>query len=153
MFSHPVFCRVIFRVSKIFLKFLKSEYNDEEIEIKAYYPVALHEETKNNLMKAADGENAEWTKDYPQFAQIAKKEGFNKIAMAYEKIAKIEARHERRYRRLLNNMENETLFKKDETVFWKCNNCGYIYEGKEAPKVCPACLHLQGYFELFIENY
>ena len=104
-------------------------------------------------MKAADGENAEWTKDYPQFAQIAKKEGFNKIAMAYEKIAKIEAMHERRYRRLLNNMENDTLFKKDETVFWKCNNCGYIYEGKEAPKVCPACLHLQGYFELFIENY
>ena len=75
--------------AKIFLKFLKSEYNDEEIEIKASYPVALHEETKNNLMKAADGENAEWTKDYPQFAQIAKKEGFNKIAMAYEKIAKI----------------------------------------------------------------
>ena len=139
--------------AKIFLKFLKSEYNDEEIEIKASYPVALHEETKNNLMKAADGENAEWTKDYPQFAQIAKKEGFNKIAMAYEKIAKIEARHERRYRRLLNNMENDTLFKKDETVFWKCNNCGYIYEGKEAPKVCPACLHLQGYFEIFIENY
>ena len=138
---------------KSFLKFLKSEYNDEEIEIKASYPVALHEETKNNLMKAADGENAEWTKDYPQFAQIAKKEGFNKIAIAYEKIAKIEARHERRYRRLLNNMENDTLFKKDETVFWKCNNCGYIYEGKEAPKVCPACLHLQGYFELFIENY
>ena len=164
--------------AKIFLKFLKSEYNDEEIEIKASYPVALHEETKNNLMKAADGETdlygVMWkpfdfdsTKRYPiiscvypgpqtdnpQFAQIAKKEGFNKIAMAYEKIAKIEARHERRYRRLLNNMENDTLFKKDETVFWKCNNCGYIYEGKEAPKVSPACLHLQGYFELFIENY
>lgn len=139
--------------AKRFFKFLKDEYNNENIEINTAYPVALHGETAKNLKAAADGEHEEWEHDYPEFAKVAREEGFNEIAVAYERIAEVEARHERRYKKLLENIESNTVFKKDEVVLWKCNNCGYIYEGEEAPVVCPACLHPQGYFEVFIENY
>ncbi|MEN8078286.1 rubrerythrin [Clostridioides difficile] len=139
--------------AKRFLKFLKSEYNDDTIEINTSYSVALHEETLKNLKAAAAGEHEEWSKDYPEFARIAREEGFNEIAIAYERIAEVELRHERRYRKLLENIESGSVFKKEEVVLWKCNNCGYIYEGNEAPKACPACLHPQGYFEVFVENY
>ena len=106
-----------------------------------------------NLKAAASGEHEEWSKDYPEFARIAREEGFIDIAVAYERIAEVEKRHEKRYLKLLKNIESNSVFKKDEVVLWKCNNCGYIFEGEEAPKVCPACLHPQGYFEVFIENY
>lgn len=139
--------------AKRFFKFLKDEYNDDAIEINTSYPVALYEETLKNLKAAAAGEHEEWSKDYPEFARIARKEGFNEIAIAYERIAEVEAKHERRYRKLLENIETGSVFKKEEVVLWKCNNCGYIYEGNEAPKACPACLHPQGYFEVFVENY
>lgn len=139
--------------AKKFYKFLKEDFIDEDIEIQASYPVSFHEETAKNLKAAANGENEEWTKLYPEFAKVAREEGFNNIAIAFEKILEVEKRHEMRYKKLLSNIENGTIFKKDEVVMWKCNNCGYIYEGEEAPKACPACAHPQGYFEVFIENY
>ena len=139
--------------AKRFYKFLKDSFVDEPIEINASYPVSFHQETYKNLKAAADGELEEWSVDYPKFAKIAREEGFDEIATVYERIAEVEARHERRYRKLLGNIEAGTVFKKDEEVLWKCNNCGYIYEGKEAPVVCPACAHPQGYFEVFVENY
>lgn len=139
--------------AKRFFKFLKDEFADEAIEITASYPVALHEETLKNLKAAAAGEHEEWSQDYPEFARIAREEGFPEIAAAYEQIAKVEERHERRYKKLAENIENASVFKKEEVVLWKCNNCGFIYEGTEAPLKCPACLHPQGYFEVFKETY
>lgn len=139
--------------AKKFYKFLKEDFVDESIEINGSYPVSFHSDTIKNLKAAADGEHGEWSIDYPKFAETARKEGFAEIADAFYKIAEVEKRHERRYRKLLKNIEDGTVFKKDEVVLWKCNNCGYIYEGTEAPKVCPACQHPQGYFEVFVENY
>lgn len=139
--------------AKKFYKFLKEDFQDEGIKISATYPVALHDETAKNLKAAAEGENEEWTDLYPTFAKIAKEEGFPVIEFAYKKIIEVEKAHERRYKKLLENIENGTVFKKDSSVLWKCNKCGYIHEGEEAPKVCPACSHPQGYFEVFIENY
>lgn len=139
--------------AKRFYKFLKDDLADDVVEIQAGYPVALHDDTAKNLRAAANGENEEWSELYPAFADVAEEEGFPAIAAAFRKISEVEQRHERRYRKLLENIENGTVFKKDEAVMWKCNNCGYIYEGAEAPNVCPACIHPQGYFEVFVENY
>lgn len=139
--------------AKRFYKLLKEDFSDESIEIQSSYPVSFHQETAKNLKAAAEGENEEWTELYPAFAKIAKEEGFEEIAEIYNRISEVESRHERRYKKLLENIENNTVFKKSESVLWKCNNCGYIYEGEEAPSVCPACQHPQGYFEVFIENY
>lgn len=139
--------------AKRFYKLLKEDFSDESIEIQSSYPVSFHQETAKNLKAAAEGENEEWTELYPAFAKIAKEEGFEEIAEIYNRISEVESRHERRYKKLLENIENNTVFKKLESVLWKCNNCGYIYEGEEAPSLCPACQHPQGYFEVFIENY
>ncbi|NLL29797.1 MAG: rubrerythrin family protein [Clostridiales bacterium] len=140
--------------AKRFYKFLVNDFQGEPIEINAAYPVAYYaDNTAENLRAAAAGEHEEWAHDYPEFARIAREEGFPEIATAYERIAEVENRHERRYNKLLKNLEEGTVFKKDETVLWKCLNCGYIYEGEEAPKSCPACLHPQSYFEVFTENY
>lgn len=139
--------------AKRFYKFLIQDFQGEQIEINAAYPVALSQDTATNLRSAAAGEHEEWSKDYPEFARVAREEGFPEIAAAYDKITEVENRHERRYNKLLENVENGTVFKKDESVLWKCLNCGYIYEGEEAPKLCPACLHPQSYFEVFVENY
>ncbi|MGL4665719.1 MAG: rubrerythrin [Clostridium butyricum] len=139
--------------AKRFYKLLKEDFSDESIEIQSAYPVSFHQETAKNLKAAAEGENEEWTELYPAFAKIAKEEGFEEIAEIYNRISEVESRHERRYKKLLENIENNTVFKKSESVLWKCNNCGYIYEGEEAPSLCPACQHPQGYFEVFIENY
>lgn len=139
--------------AKRFYKFLIQDFEGEQIEINAAYPVALSQDTATNLRSAAAGEHEEWSKDYPEFARVAREEGFPEIAAAYDKITEVENRHERRYNKLLENVENGTVFKKDESVLWKCLNCGYIYEGEEAPKLCPACLHPQSYFEVFVENY
>ncbi|WP_244833485.1 rubrerythrin [Clostridium sp. BJN0001] len=139
--------------AKRFYKFLKRDFEDETIEIKADYPVSLHDKTAKNLRAAAHGENEEWEKLYPTFAKDAEEEGFPEIALIFKKIAEVEKTHERRYNKLLSNIENGTVFKKEKPVLWKCTNCGYIYEGTEAPKACPACAHPQGYFEVFIENY
>src|SRR5699024_11014160 len=131
--------------AKRFYKFLNKDLLDEAIEITAGFPVHLAD-TKTNLVAAAQGENEEHTTMYPEFARVAKEEGFDEIAHVFTEVAEVEEAHEKRYLKLHENMVNETLFKKDEVVLWKCNNCGYIHEGKEAPALCPACAHPQGYF-------
>ncbi|PTR88694.1 rubrerythrin, partial [Bacillus anthracis] len=139
--------------AKKFYKFLKEDFKNEAIEITASYPVSYHEDTLENLKAAAAGENEEWTELYPEFAKIAREEGFEAIAITFEKISEVEKRHEARYSKLAKNIENNSVFKKEEAVLWKCLNCGYIYEGIEAPISCPACAHPQGYFEVFVETY
>jgi len=139
--------------AKRFYKFLKEDYVDEVIEVQAGFPVSFHKETVKNLKAAAAGENEEWTDLYPTFADVAEKEGYPEVATIYRKIAEVEERHEIRYKKLAKNIEDGTVFKKDEVNLWKCINCGYIFEGKEAPIACPACAHPQGYFEVFVENY
>lgn len=139
--------------AKRFYKFLKDDFVDEMIEITASYPVSFHEDTMANLKAAAEGENEEWTELYPEFAKVAREEGFETIALTFDKISEVEKTHEARYNKLAKNIEEGKVFKKDEKVFWKCLNCGHIHEGEEAPKVCPTCVHPQGYFEVFIETY
>lgn len=139
--------------AKRFYKFLKEDFEDVGIEINATYPVSFHQSTAKNLKAAADGEHEEFVVDYPEFAKVAEAEGFPEIAVAFSRIAEVEARHERRYRKLLANIENGTVFKKETVVEWKCTNCGYIHTGEEAPHSCPACNHAQGYFEVFVETY
>jgi rubrerythrin len=138
--------------AKRFYKFLNESLNGETVEINASFPVALGD-TKANLKAAAEGENEEWTDLYPEFAKVADEEGFPTVAAAFRSIAKVEARHEARYKKLLENIENDTVFKKDSSVLWKCLNCGYIHEGTSAPEICPACIHPKSYYEVFVENY
>ncbi len=109
--------------------------------------------TIENLLDAAEGENYEWTDMYEKFSKEAKEEGFEHIAYLFSEVAKIEKRHEERYRRLLENIKEEKQFKNDTEVAWICRNCGYVHFGKEAPKVCPVCAHPQSYFERLNENY
>lgn len=135
--------------AKIFFNYLKEVFQDEAVEVNTAYPVALHDKTIDNLKAAARGENTEWTTDYPNFAKIAREEGFTKIANTFENIAKVEKIHEEKFNRLVKELENNTIFKKDKSVSWMCSNCGYIYEGEEAPKVCPLCLHPQGFFRVY----
>jgi len=139
--------------AKRFYKFLKEDFIDEAIEVQASFPVSFHKETLKNLLAAAAGENEEWTDLYPTFAEVAEQEGYPEVAFIYRKITEVEERHERRYKKLAKNIEDGTVFKKDEVAFWKCINCGYIFEGNAAPEACPACAHPQGYFEVFVENY
>ena len=109
--------------------------------------------TAENLKAAAEGENYEWTDMYKEFAKTAKEEGFDKIAFLFEEVAKIEKNHEERYLKLLGNVDDNLVFKKGEETVWICRNCGHVYVGKEAPKVCPVCNHPQSYFEQKKENY
>lgn len=138
--------------AKVFFKLLNESLGGEQVEITGAYPVALGD-TKANLLAGAEGEKDEWSNVYPEFADIADKEGFSDIANIFRKIAEIEKHHENRYRKLLSNVENNTVFKKDTVVTWKCDNCGYIHTGEEAPEVCPACAHPQAHFEMLAENY
>lgn len=123
------------------------------VEITASYPAGVIGKTLDNLKAAAAGENEEWTMDYPKFADVADEEGFPAIAKMYREIAVAEKGHEERYLALAANVENGKVFAKDEEVTWQCRNCGYIHTGKEAPELCPACLHPQAYFEVKKENY
>ncbi|MDO4540151.1 MAG: rubrerythrin family protein [Syntrophomonadaceae bacterium] len=109
--------------------------------------------TEENLLAAAEGEEYEHTQMYPEFAKVAEEEGFTAIAMILRKLAEVEKHHEMRYRALLQNVKQGSVFKKPAAVMWKCRNCGYLYEGPEAPKACPVCAHPQAYFELNTENY
>lgn len=138
--------------AKRFFKLANESLNGEMVEITASYPVGLGD-TKANLLAAANGENEEWTDLYPEFADIAEKEGFPVIAAVFRNIAKVEAKHEARYRKLLENIETDKVFKKDTPTSWKCNNCGFIYESESAPESCPACAHPKSYFEVFVETY
>jgi rubrerythrin len=109
--------------------------------------------TLQNLESAANGENEEWTKLYPEFAKIADEEGFPEIARTFRGIAPVEAKHEARYRKLMASVQAGTVFKKGQKVLWKCRECGNIMESAEAPEKCPVCAHPKAYFELFCENY
>ena len=109
--------------------------------------------TPENLEAAAAGENFEWTDMYARMAKEAREEGFDEIAEKFEGVAKIEAEHEARYRKLLDNIKKERVFSKDGDVIWQCANCGHIVIGKKAPEVCPVCDHPQAYFQVKAENY
>ncbi len=135
--------------AKRFFKFLEGGM----VEITAAYPAGIIGTTLENLKAAADGENEEWTELYPQFADIAEEEGFKEVAVAFRMIARVEKAHEERYRKLYQNLEEGKVFERDGVIVWKCRNCGYLHEGKKAPKTCPACLHPQSYFEIKEENY
>ena len=123
------------------------------VEITASYPAGVIGTTAENLKAAAAGENEEWTADYPHFADVADEEGFPAIAAMYRNIAIAEKAHEERYLAFLANIENESVFKKEEETVWQCRNCAFVHEGTEAPKACPACLHPQAYFEVKKTNY
>ena len=123
------------------------------VEITAAFPAGVIGTTAENLKAAAEGENEEWVDLYPKFADIAEEEGFKEIATMYRMIAKAEAIHEEQYNKLLERVNNGTVFAREEEIEWQCRNCGFIYTGKEAPQVCPACLHPQAYFEVKKENY
>lgn len=117
------------------------------VEITASYPAGVIGTTAENLKAAAEGENEEWTDLYPHFAAVAEEEGFKEIATMYRMIAKAEAIHEERYLKLLERVENGTVFSRDEEIEWLCRHCGYVFTGKKPPKNCPTCLHPQAYFE------
>ncbi|MDI6756601.1 MAG: rubrerythrin family protein [Endomicrobiia bacterium] len=135
--------------AKVFFKFLEGS----DVEITASYPAGKIENTAKNLAHAADGEKMEWSALYPEFAAVAKKEGYDDVAKAFEEISRVEAFHEKRYRALEANVKKPSVFKKSAAIKWHCRNCGYIAEGTEAPKQCPACKHPQSYYEVLSENY
>jgi rubrerythrin len=135
--------------AKIFFKYLEGG----DVEITAAYPAGVIGDTKSNLEAAAAGENMEWTTLYANFAKIAREEGFLEVAISFEQISKVEKFHENRYRKLAANIAGNEVFKKKTTVKWHCSNCGYVHEGPEAPKECPACKHPQSYYEVLAENY
>ncbi len=135
--------------AKRFFKFLEGDM----VEITATYPAGKIGTTMENLKASAEGENEEWTELYPEFAKVAEEEGFREVAAAFKMIAKVEEAHEKRYRTLYDNLEDGKVFKRGEKVIWKCRNCGFIHEGTVAPKMCPACLHPQSYFEIKESNY
>jgi rubrerythrin len=135
--------------AKRFFKFLEGG----PVEITATYPAGIIGTTLENLQAAAEGEHEEWTELYPEFARIAEEEGFKEVAVAFKMIAKVEKAHEARYSKLYKNLEEGRVFEKDGVVVWKCRNCGYLHEGKKAPKTCPACLHPQSYFEVQEVDY
>ncbi len=124
-----------------------------DAEVQAAFPAGVIGTTAENLKAGAGGEHYEWTEMYPGFAEVARGEGFGSIAKIFESIAVAEKQHEKRYLDLVANVEAGTVFKKDKPVVWRCLNCGYLHEGEEAPKVCPACEHEQAYFELLGENW
>ncbi len=135
--------------AKVFFKYLEGG----EVEITASYPAGMIKDTKSNLESAAAGEKMEWTSIYQDFAKTAKAEGFPEVARSFEQVAKVEKFHEARYRKLIDNVAQSEVFKKKAPVKWHCLNCGYVIEGTEAPRECPACRHPQAYFEVLAENY
>lgn len=140
------------QIAEIFLETAANEKEHAELWFKALHGDKIPN-TEVNLLDAAEGENYEWTTMYAEFAKVAREEGFTRIAAQMEGVAKIEKTHEERYRTLLENLKTDRVFIKDEVVIWKCGNCGHIHVGKEAPKVCPVCLHPQAYFRLDCKNY
>ena len=135
--------------AKVFFKHLEGG----EVEITAGYPAGSIKDTKSNLEAAADGEKMEWTTLYADFAKVAQDEGFPEVARSFEQIGKVEKFHEARYRKLIGNIAGKEAFKKKSPVKWHCINCGYVIEGVEAPKECPACKHPQAFYEVLAENF
>ena len=151
------------QIQQIFLETAANEKEHAEVffkhleggmvEITATYPAGKIGSTAENLLSSAEGEAEEWGVLYPAFAKTAEMEGFPKVAESFEEIGEVEEEHEKRYRKLLANVENGTVFKRNEEVEWHCLNCGYIHHGKEAPELCPACLHARDYYQLHVANY
>jgi rubrerythrin len=135
--------------AKLFFELLKGG----TAEIVASYPAGIIGSTAQNLKAAAEGEKFEWGTLYPGFAAAAEKEGFDEAARTFRQVAKVEAYHERRYLKLLANVEQGKVFKKDAPVKWKCRNCGYVFEGAEVPDRCPVCKHPRSFYEVYSENY
>jgi rubrerythrin len=135
--------------AKVFFKYLEGG----EVQITASYPAGKIGTTAENLLEAANGEKMEWSSLYPEFEKVAKKEGFAQIATSFKEISEVEEKHEERYRKLLKNVKEGKVFKKDKIVKWRCRNCGYVHESKLAPDNCPACKHPQAYYEVMEENY
>ncbi len=135
--------------AKRFFKFLEGS----DVEIQASFPAGVVGETAGNLRAAASGEHHEWSSLYPSYAGVAQEEGFSSIAKTFSAVSIAEKQHEKRYLGLLANLEANAVFKKKSPVVWRCRNCGYLHDGKEAPLTCPACAHPQGYFELLAENW
>ncbi|MBF0510098.1 MAG: rubrerythrin family protein [Deltaproteobacteria bacterium] len=135
--------------AKRYFKFLEGG----EVEISWPFPAGVIGTTLENLKAAAAGENYEWTQMYPTFAKIAREEGFEAVAIAFEAISVAEKQHAKRYEDLMANVASGKVFKKDGEVVWRCRNCGYLHKGTEAPKNCPACVHPQDHFELLGENW
>jgi rubrerythrin len=135
--------------AKRFFKFLEGG----EVEISAAFPAGVIGTTLENLKEAAAGENYEHTTMYPEFAQVAREEGFEAIAIVFEAVAVAEKQHEKRYADLAANIEADRVFKRDEKVTWRCRNCGYLHEGETAPEACAACAHPKAHFELLGENW
>lgn len=135
--------------AKRFFKFLEGGC----LEITASFPAGIIGSTEANLEASANGENEEWSEMYPEFADIAEKEGFSEIAAVFRNVSVAEKQHEKRFRKLLENIRKGEVFKKDGKIWWRCRNCGFIYEAAEAPLVCPACNHPQAHFEVLAENW
>ncbi len=135
--------------AKKFFKYLEGGM----VEITASFPAGVIGTTAENLRAAAEGENEEWVELYPHFADVAEQEGFPAIALTFRNVAKVEAEHEKRYRKLLENVENGTVFADSEEIEWQCRNCGYVHRGKTAPELCPACAHPRAFFERKKNNY
>ncbi|MFA5144387.1 MAG: rubrerythrin family protein [Candidatus Omnitrophota bacterium] len=135
--------------AKVFFKYLEGG----DVEITAAYPAGSIKDTKSNLEAAASGENLEWTVLYQDFAEVAKAEGFADVARSFEQVARVERFHESRYRKLIKNLTDGEVFKKKAPVKWHCINCGYVFEGIEAPAECPACKHPQAFYEVLAGNY
>ncbi|HEX7364676.1 MAG TPA: rubrerythrin family protein [Dehalococcoidia bacterium] len=135
--------------AKVFFQYLEGG----DVEIIAGYPAGMIRDARSNLEAAAAGENMEWTTIYADFAKIARDEGFPQIANSFKQIAEVEKFHEARYRNLINNIVNSQVFKKKASIKWHCRNCGYVFEGTEAPRECPACKHPQAFYEVLAENY
>ncbi|MBU2565851.1 MAG: rubrerythrin family protein [Candidatus Thermoplasmatota archaeon] len=138
------------QIAAIFLETAENEKEHAKLHFKKLNGIGS---TLDNLRAAAAGENEEWTEMYPRMAKEARDEGFEEIAMMFESIALVEKEHEERYRKLLKNLEDDKVFKKEGKVYWKCRNCGYIHEGNEAPEKCQVCAHPRAYFEILVENY
>jgi len=135
--------------AKRFFKFLEGG----EVTVTDTFPAGTIGSTLDNLKAAAEGEEHEWEEMYPAFAATAREEGFNEIAAVFDAISIAEKQHGKRYRDLAENLEGGMVFKRNGTVTWRCRNCGYLHEGNEAPKLCPACIHPQAHFELLGENW
>ncbi len=135
--------------AKRFFKFLEGG----EVEISEKFPAGSIRNTLENLRAAAAGEEHEWTEMYPAFAKVAREEGFEQVAVAFEAIAVAEKQHGKRYKELADNLEAGKVFKRGNKVVWRCRNCGYLHEAEVAPELCPACLHKQAHFELLAENW
>ena len=138
------------QIAKIFEETAANEKEHAEIWFKLLNGIGS---TAENLKSAAEGENYEWTDMYDQIAKDAKEEGFDHIAFLFEQVGKIEKEHEERYRKLLANVEGGLVFSRDGDMIWQCSNCGHIHVGKQAPEVCPVCVHPKAYFQIKAENY